>query len=144
MKPLVMLVIDDEAIVPVFFQTAFPEAVVLTASSGVAGIERFEQRLASHQPVDVIVLDITMEGLNGYDTCARLRSLSRTTPIVPYTAVNLEANPTARRLLHELGCAPPLRKGVSPAVIAQRLQAAIATPPDVQPSAALEQLQHYA
>jgi CheY-like chemotaxis protein len=142
MQPRVILVIDDEAIVPIFFQTVFPDAVILTASSGVAGIDLLAQRRSARLPVDVIVLDLTMEGLNGSETCARLRSLSKTTPIVPYTAVNLEANATTRELLREFGCAPPLRKGIHPRMVAQRIEEALAIPPDVQGSAALAQLQH--
>src|SRR5690348_9018193 len=43
MPPRVILLTDDEASVPLFFQTAFPDAVTLTASRGVAATDLLAQ-----------------------------------------------------------------------------------------------------
>jgi DNA-binding response OmpR family regulator len=53
-----------------------------SARNGVAGLA-----LAAHQPYDVVVLDLTLPGLDGLDVCRRLRKeFQRATPVLMLTA----------------------------------------------------------
>ena len=56
---------------------------VITASNGVEGL-----RKAEREHPDLIILDIMLPGLDGYEVCHRLRSKSRTAevPILMYSA----------------------------------------------------------
>jgi two-component system KDP operon response regulator KdpE len=58
----------------------------LVAADGAQGIAMFVE----HQP-DLVVLDVTMPGLNGFDVCQRLRAMTATTPIIILTAQGNEA-----------------------------------------------------
>lgn len=51
------------------------------AADGVQGIARFVEA----QP-DLVVLDLTMPGLSGFDVCQRLRAITTVTPIIMLTA----------------------------------------------------------
>ena len=54
---------------------------VLTADSGAAALE-----LASREPVDVVLLDVMMPGLDGPSTLAQLRAQGVSVPVVFLTA----------------------------------------------------------
>lgn len=56
---------------------------VLEAEDGLSGLE-----IARREDVDLILLDINMEGMNGYEIATRLRSIDKTkdTPLVALTA----------------------------------------------------------
>ncbi|MBN1656850.1 MAG: response regulator transcription factor [Anaerolineae bacterium] len=57
---------------------------VISSSDGVAGL----QALQAHQP-DIVLLDVMMPRMNGWETCHRIRQLSDV-PIIMLTAVNEE------------------------------------------------------
>jgi PAS domain S-box-containing protein len=63
---------------------SFPEATLLIATSGVTGIEQ-----ASHEDPDVILLDILMPDLDGFEVCQRLKAdpIIRDIPVVFLTAL---------------------------------------------------------
>ena len=77
-----ILVVDDEVryqrLLDANLQTDGYE--VLTASDGLEAIEIF-----SSQPVDLILLDVMMPELDGFDTCQRIREFSNV-PIIMLTA----------------------------------------------------------
>ena len=53
----------------------------IIAGDGMQGIAMFVEQ----QP-DLVVLDLTMPGLSGFDVCQRLRAMTTTTPIIILTA----------------------------------------------------------
>jgi len=57
---------------------------VITASSGDKALEQF-----NHESPDLILLDIMMPGINGYDLCQRIREFSQV-PIIMLTAKDSE------------------------------------------------------
>ena len=57
--------------------------VVQVAHDGIEGL-----RQATNQPVDVIILDVLLPGLDGYQVCARLRAAGNWTPVLMLTALN--------------------------------------------------------
>ena len=58
---------------------------VRTASDGKAGLEA-----ATSDPCDLVVLDIMLPKLNGYDVCRLIRSQGLATPIIMLTAKGQE------------------------------------------------------
>ncbi len=85
----VLVVDDDPPSVAALTQALRAEGVqVMTAESGAEGIEK----ALSQQP-DVIVLDILMPGMDGFEVAERLHADPRTEaiPILVYTAMSLSA-----------------------------------------------------
>lgn len=72
-----------------------PEATVLTASSGPQGLE-----LARAEDPDVILLDIVMPGMDGYEICRKLKAdpCLQTIPVVFLTALKTDRESRIRAL----------------------------------------------
>jgi putative two-component system response regulator len=79
-----VLVVDDEAPIRDFLQQVLTRAgfAVQTAVDAPSALEAFAQT-----PPDVVLLDVNMPGMNGFDLCRRLRMnrATRLTPIVLVT-----------------------------------------------------------
>ena len=56
--------------------------VVQIAHDGIEGL-----RHATYHPIDVIILDVMLPGLDGYQVCARLRAAGIWTPVLMLTAL---------------------------------------------------------
>jgi PAS domain S-box-containing protein len=87
-----ILAIDDKrdnlTTITALLKNLMPDCAVITALSGSEGIEK---ALAA-QP-DAVLLDINMPGMDGFETCRRLKADSRTQPIpvIMVTAVRSDA-----------------------------------------------------
>ncbi len=86
--PLVMVVDDDwmnREVLEAYLTDAGYD--VILAHSGARALE-----LAQATPPDLVLLDINMPGMSGYEACARLKSdeLTRFTPVVMVTALEAE------------------------------------------------------
>jgi DNA-binding response OmpR family regulator len=82
-----ILLVDDDANLLQLLSEALKEAgyVVQTAKTGEAGLE-----LAQSFNPDVIVLDLILPKINGFNVCSKLRSLQATakTPIIMMTTLS--------------------------------------------------------
>jgi DNA-binding response OmpR family regulator len=78
--------------------------------------------MATEQPYDVIVLDVMLPALNGYDVCARLREAGNWTPILMLTAKDGEYD-EAEAL--DTGADDYLTKPFSYVVLLARLRALV-------------------
>jgi DNA-binding response OmpR family regulator len=78
-----ILAVDDEKDVCELIQRGLVGHEVITASDGQAGLEA-----AYHSAPDLILLDVTMPGMTGFEVCRRLRSTPdlMTTPVIFLTA----------------------------------------------------------
>jgi DNA-binding response OmpR family regulator len=82
----VLIVEDDPAI-----REALTEAItadghaVVGASDGAQAV-----RLFSHEPFDLVLLDLMLPAMNGYDVCRRIREQDRRVPILMLTAKGTE------------------------------------------------------
>jgi DNA-binding response OmpR family regulator len=76
-----VLVIDDEAHVREVIQDSltFVGIEAIGAENGSAGLALFQARQTE---IDVIILDLTMPGLDGRETLRRLRELTSTMPVI--------------------------------------------------------------
>ncbi|HTP07352.1 MAG TPA: response regulator [Anaerolineae bacterium] len=90
---------------------------VFEASSG-------EQALAMAVTVDpaVILLDVMMPGLDGYDVCRRLKSDHRTGD-VPVVFVSAAEDVMRRNELQKLGAAACIQKPIGPRDLVARVKA---------------------
>ncbi|OCW86943.1 DNA-binding response regulator [Nocardia farcinica] len=78
----ILVVEDDRSVAETVRRMLVAEAwVVDVVNDGVTGLER-----ASTERFDVVVLDIMMPGLNGYEVVRRLRSAGNWTPVLMLTA----------------------------------------------------------
>jgi DNA-binding response OmpR family regulator len=93
---------------------------VLTAATGETGIA-----MAAAHPVDVILLDVMMPGIDGYEVLARLKQepILREVPVLMITAVDGSASVT--RCI-TLGADDYLAKPFDPVVLAARVSACVA------------------
>ncbi|HHY88814.1 MAG TPA: response regulator transcription factor [Chloroflexi bacterium] len=85
MKPKILVIDDDETLTEVLELNLRAKGYqVMTANTGLDGI-----KLAYETHPDLIVLDVMMPEMDGYDTCKRLREMSDV-PILFLTAKGLE------------------------------------------------------
>jgi DNA-binding response OmpR family regulator len=83
-----VLVVDDEADARTLTRTLL-ERAGLEVSEATNGLEALRRLQIEH--VDAIVLDVSMPGLNGWQTLERIRDLANT-PVLMLTAIMGELN----------------------------------------------------
>jgi diguanylate cyclase (GGDEF)-like protein len=92
-----------------------PEVDLQVATSGLQGLS-----LALEFPPDLILLDVMMPGMDGYETCARLKAdpLTRDIPVIFVTA---QSGPEDETRALEGGAADFIAKPINPAVLRARV-----------------------
>lgn len=120
-KPRVLYIDDDEsqrALVHKFLSTSYD---LFTAEEGAKGLE-----MASKISPDLILLDINMPGMDGYEVCSRLQSNEETAyiPVIFLTAMGDEQN---RARAFSVGAADFLVKPVDRKLLAEKVDAHIVT-----------------
>ncbi len=117
-NPRRVLVVDDEAYIGRIVQLKLEQGpyVVELAANGRAALER----LRSHDPLDLVLLDIMMPDGSGLDVLAAMRCLShrRRTPVIMLTAKGQE---TDRAEAARLGATDFLTKPFSPKKLLARI-----------------------
>jgi CheY-like chemotaxis protein len=84
-KPRILLVDDSEEQRTFYATVLQPTAVVATATRGEDALA-----MASADPPDVIILDVMMPGMDGWETCRQLKAqpLTAAVPIVMLTSLD--------------------------------------------------------
>lgn len=78
---VVLCIDDNEDVLQILEMLLHDQGyTVLTASSGARGLE-----LAALEPVDVVILDYEMPGMNGHDVAVALRQWEPQIPIVMFS-----------------------------------------------------------
>lgn len=135
-----VLVIDDDPQIAMSIATAEPAWKVIHALDGLEGLDTLRHCLANQTPIDLIVLDIDMPDLDGYDTLVQIRHLNQTIPIIIFTGMVDDRE--LDRFVDEVGHVPILYKGVSPETLSHRLRAVLGMAPEpVQRTAMFTRLQ---
>lgn len=115
-----VLVVDDEPdiaeVVALAVRTRWPDADVLSASTGARGLA-----LATTEPLDVIILDIGLPDIDGFDVLAQLRQ-TVATPVLMLSARHGEID-KVRGL--ELGADDYITKPFSHLELLARMQAVL-------------------
>ena len=88
--PVVLVVDDDEAICRVFHRLLTTRGYsVVTVHDGLQALDAVRR-----QPPDVVLLDVAMPGLDGFEVCRRIKrdGATRLTPVILVSAVDAVAN----------------------------------------------------
>lgn len=113
-----ILVVDDTpANIHVLAETLRADYTVVAATNGYKALQ-----LAVKKPLpDIILLDVMMPGLDGYDVCARLKGEAATTdiPVIFVTALT-EAGDEAKGLA--LGAVDYITKPINPSLLKARVR----------------------
>lgn len=72
---------------------------------------------------DLVVLDVTMPELNGYQTCREIKAIDRALPVIILTA---KTDPADRFWARQAGADEFLNKPIDPAVVVDRIGALLA------------------
>jgi CheY-like chemotaxis protein len=84
-RPRVLLVDDSDEYRLLYAQMLEPTATVITASRGEEAVA-----IASAEPIDAIVLDVMMPGMDGFQACEQLKAspLTREIPVILLTSLD--------------------------------------------------------
>ena len=84
----ILIIEDDQTILSALANAfAFFDFKVLTAGSSEEGLEIYNR-----EPPDLIVLDVMLPGIDGFELCRKIRSQDKQTPIIMLTAKNQESD----------------------------------------------------
>ena len=116
-KQAVLVVDDTPANIQILMETLKHEYRIIAAVNG----ERALQLAASTPPPDIILLDVMMPEMDGYEVCAKLKSDAKTRdiPIIFITAMS-DTKDETRGL--ELGAVDYITKPISPPVVMARVK----------------------
>lgn len=89
--PKRILVVEDEDAIRGFILLNLQKCgyTVLDADCGEKGLELFEENAGE---IDVVLLDVMMPGIDGYETCKKIREISSDVGIIMLTAKAQEAD----------------------------------------------------
>jgi len=121
-----VLVVDDERAIRRLLRMYLTDAGFTVAEAG-TGEEAIEQ--VRRGGIDIVLLDLMLPGMDGYEVCRRLRETT-STPVIMLTARGEEAN---RITGLELGADDYVTKPFSPVEVVARVKAVmrrVSAPPD--------------
>jgi putative two-component system response regulator len=83
---ITVLIVDDDAVNRIVASTALKQCTLLEAKNGLIALDV----LAAHEEVDVILLDVMMPGVDGYEICKRIKANPRwrMIPVIMLTALS--------------------------------------------------------
>ena len=117
-----ILIVDDERInINVLVDLLRPEYKIMAAISG----EQALKAANSDAPPDLILLDVVMPEMNGYEVCMQLKSNPRTKdiPVIFVTGMGQEEDETKGL---EVGAVDYLTKPISPPIVLARVKTQLA------------------
>jgi diguanylate cyclase (GGDEF)-like protein len=118
-----VLIVDDDPGARLLLGTALEMSGfhVTSAANGTAALVAFRA-----QPVDCIILDVVMPGMNGFDTCAALRALPQCHHVPILMQTSLEDMESVNRA-YTAGATDFSSKGINPMLLAQRVKFLVRT-----------------
>lgn len=123
-KILKFLAIDDNQdnliTMRALIREAFPESQVYTATSGSNGIE-----IAKAEDPDVILLDIVMPGMDGFEVCQQLKSAKETKEIPVVFVTAIKGDREHRILALESGAEAFLAKPIDESELTAQIRAMV-------------------
>ena len=119
-KPTILVVDDTPENIDVLRGILGEDYTIKIATSGELAL-----KIAAAQPPDLILLDVMMPGMDGYETCGQLKANPRTRAIpVIFVTAKAETGDEVQGL--ELGAVDYLTKPVIPAIVKARVQTQLA------------------
>ena len=118
-----VLIVDDDPGARLLLSTALEMAGfrVTAVASGVDALS-----VLRAQPVDCVILDVVMPGMNGFDTCAALRALPHCHHVPILMQTSLEDMDSVSRA-YTAGATDFSSKGINPMLLAQRVKFLVRT-----------------
>jgi two-component system response regulator CpxR len=114
-KPQLLIIDDDEELCAMLVEYLVPEGFdTSTAATGPAGLEQL-----ARSSVDLVILDVMLPQLSGFEVLRRIRSVSRV-PVIMLTARGEEVD---RVVGLEMGADDYLAKPFSPRELVARIRA---------------------
>lgn len=115
-----MLVIDDDPILTQIMQMLFEATLDLTCrSSGEEGVQAVRETLP-----EIVLLDIEMAGMDGYEVCRRIRELDL--PSQPYIIfVSAHSDPVKRLAAYSVGGEDFVGKPLQPEELVRKVEQAL-------------------
>jgi DNA-binding response OmpR family regulator len=127
-RPTLLIIDDDEELCAMLAEYLAPEGfATASAPTGPAGLD-----LLARNPVDLVVLDVMLPELSGFEVLRRLRSTSRV-PVIMLTARGEEVD---RVVGLEMGADDYLAKPFSPRELVARIRAVLRRMPGESSGAA--------
>ena len=123
-KQRILLVDDDPSVLKVY--TKRLEVAGYDVRWAVDGEEALDR--VREQPPDLIILDIMMPKLNGYEVCARLKQ-GRTTSHIPIISFTAKGQPKDRMAGMPLGADAYISKSCSAEVLLEQIKAMLSRSP---------------
>jgi CheY-like chemotaxis protein len=118
-RPRVLLVDDSDEYRDLYAMLLEPTATVITASRGEEAVA-----IASAEPIDAMVLDVMMPGMDGWQVCEQLKASPRTRAIPVILLTSLDGLDVPRRA-EQVGAAAVLIKPCSAELLALAIDAAV-------------------
>ena len=116
-KATILVVDDAPENLDVVRAVITPEFTMKAAISGPVALE-----IASHHCPDLILLDVTMPGMDGFEVCRRLRENQRTRA-VPVLFLTAWSDPEHHERARKLGAAGLIEKPIDPQRLRERIRA---------------------
>ncbi|GGP22622.1 HD-GYP domain-containing protein [Silvimonas iriomotensis] len=120
-KAVILVVDDTPDVLHLATQLLKPRFRIKTATTGEKGLE-----IAAREPVpDLILLDIMMPGIDGYDTCLQLKAqdATRDIPVIFFSAQTGQIDEVR---CFEVGAVDFIPKPISPDILQARVNAQLA------------------
>lgn len=116
-RKLRLLIIDDQPmVIQALYQIFSNDCQVFMATHGEQGLALCEDR----QP-DVVLLDVVMPGMDGYEVCRRLKDRQATRDI-PVIFVTAQDDETAETRGLEIGAVDFISKPINPSIVRARVR----------------------
>lgn len=127
-----LLIVDDERAIRTLYQAIFEAEgyQVFLAKNGQEALTLFREKAP-----DLVLLDVTMPGKNGFKVCEEIRALDVSVPILFLTAMADDAN-QLRAL--SLGADDYIYKTAAQPILVARVQSALARQQRLKPEAPAE------
>lgn len=116
-KPRILIVDDEPANIKILGELLKDNYRIIMAKNGPDALERARDK----EPPDIVLLDVVMPGMDGYEVCKELKSDLRTRdiPVIFVTAMSEEEHEIKG---FELGAVDYISKPFRPAVIKARVK----------------------
>ena len=115
-KPIILAVDDTPENLDVVKGILAPENIVRVAINGMVAL-----KIAQKQSPDLILLDINMPGMDGYEVCSNLKS-DESTAHIPVIFLTAELDSASKQKGLDLGAVDYVTKPISPEVLKESVR----------------------
>ena len=115
-KPIILAVDDTPENLDVVKGILAPENIVRVAINGMVAL-----KIAQKQSPDLILLDINMPGMDGYEVCSNLKS-DESTAHIPVIFLTAELDSASKQKGLELGAVDYVTKPINPEVLKESVR----------------------